>query len=111
MGRLPTIKIDNPHEPGGYIIINLSDFDPSTMTEWGVEKPPDTGHEQPEPPKDPAVRAAAIYEAFGKVDPDKDELWTGRYGGRKPTVTALEDILGWQITAAERDEAAEARRV
>lgn len=26
--QIPTIKVKNPHDPGGYMIINLEDFDP-----------------------------------------------------------------------------------
>lgn len=34
MGDLETLRIVNPHEEGGYIIINKSDFDPEAHTLW-----------------------------------------------------------------------------
>ncbi len=35
--RLSTVKIANPREPGGYMIINEADFDPSRHVLFGAD--------------------------------------------------------------------------
>ena len=41
MSDIPTVRVHNPAEPGGYMIINADDFDPATHTEFEpVEAPP-----------------------------------------------------------------------
>lgn len=105
MARIPTVRINHGDDPNDYIIINESDFDPETMTKWGEGPPP-----PPPPPTDPAIRLASIVEAIGDLDPDNDEHWTGEGDRRKPQVKPLEEILGWDLTGAERDEATEARK-
>ena len=47
-------------------------------------------------------RKARIIAAIGELDPDNPEHFTK---GGKPEVKALEAILGFDITAAERDAA------
>ena len=99
MGRVPTVKIIRDGNPDDCLIINESDFDPGTMTLWGVEP------SRPEAPTDPTERSVAIMNAGGEVDPDNEDLWMGKPDERRPTVDAIQEILGWDITAAERDEA------
>lgn len=53
-------------------------------------------------PTDPQERLAAIAEASKGLDPDNAELWTK---GGLPQVKAIEDVLGYDITAEERNEA------
>ena len=45
---------------------------------------------------------AAIQDAIGRLDPADSTKWTK---GGKPDVKALEKLLGFDITAAERDSA------
>jgi len=35
----PTVKVDNPDEKGGFMIINESDFDKEKHTVFGEKKP------------------------------------------------------------------------
>lgn len=64
---------------------------------------PSTEHQDSE---DLAVGAAelveAVADAIAGIDPARSELWTKNKG---PKVTALEAVLGFQITEAERDSA------
>jgi hypothetical protein len=53
-------------------------------------------------PKDKATRIEAIRDAMTKLDPDNESHYT-RSG--KPDARALTEILGWQVSAADRDEA------
>lgn len=53
-------------------------------------------------PTDPAERQAAIVEAIGKLDENNNEQWLTN---GKPDIKALFAVLGWVITAAERDAA------
>ncbi len=62
-------------------------------------EPPGDGQET-EVPTDPEARAHAILEAIGQIDPEDAEAWTG--SGR-PKTEALEAVLGWKPTGAERD--------
>ena len=42
MPTVPTVKIQNPQEPGGFIIINADNYDPREHKLWEGEKVPDT---------------------------------------------------------------------
>jgi len=53
-----------------------------------------------EPPT--SVTEAQIVEAIGQLDPDNSEQWTK---GNKPKTDVLTDLLGTDISAAERDAA------
>ena len=53
-------------------------------------------------PESEEQRLAAIRETIAGLDKDNAELWTS---GGKPQVAAIEAVLGYQITAAERDKA------
>ena len=87
---LPTVKIYGPDGPQDYIIINESDFNPKTMVLWdGV--------------KVEARREEAILNATRLVREagDPDNL----IASGAPKVPVLEQILGYDITAEERDVA------
>ena len=86
---LPTVKIQNPNVPNGYVIINESDFLPS-MTLWDDRNPP-------------PIRQEAILDAIRLVIEAGDESALTTTG--IPKVPALEVILGHDITAEERDVA------
>lgn len=59
-------------------------------------------------PADQAERLTAIYTAIGGMDKGNETLW--KKDGA-PTTEALSSVLGWIVTAAERDAAwAEAER-
>ena len=53
--ELPTIKVHNPAEPGGWMIINLTDFDPEqhkVLVQAGAnEAPVEESPVEPEAPK------------------------------------------------------------
>ena len=57
------------------------------------------------PPAAAEDRHAAIVAATAKLDPKDARLWSGRGKSRKPRVDAIEAVLGYDITAAERDAA------
>jgi hypothetical protein len=68
-----------------------------------VEEPEVEQEEAPDGrPADKQQRLAAIRAAVDKLDPDDESHFT-RTG--KPDARALSEILGWQVTAEERDEA------
>lgn len=104
--RIPTVAIVKPN--GDRRIINLSDYDPEVHTLWEDRDPPlDPAlgtEETPEAPTDPEERLAAIRKAIAQLGPENPEHY-GKSG--KPHVEAIEAILGWNITAAERDAALE----
>lgn len=63
----------------------------------------DTPDEEPGGrPANKADRLAAIQDAIGQLDDDNDDHFTAE---GKPDARALTSILGWQVTAKERDEA------
>ena len=90
MARLPTVKIKDPNNPADYIIINESDRNSSTMTLW---------QEFPLTIDRGAGILAAIYEVINSGDPDN------LVASGAPKVPVLEGILGYDITAYERDTA------
>ncbi len=95
--RLPTVAIRETN--GSRAVINESDYDPEKHELWSEEQPPPP---QSKGPEDPDERIAAIVEAIDKIDRDDEQLWTG--DGR-PTVNAVEQVLEYDITADERNEA------
>ena len=62
------------------------------------------GAREPEPAKKPAgdTLTAALAEAIGGLDKGDEELWTN---SGKPNTKALEAVLGYPVSAAERDAA------
>ena len=87
---LPTVKIYGPDGPQDYIIINESDFDPKTMVLWDGEKVE-------------ARREESILEATRLVMESGDT--ENLIASGAPKVPVLEEILGYNITAEERDVA------
>jgi len=53
-------------------------------------------------PTDPAERLAAISGAIGELDPNDKDLWLQ---DGKPDVAAIMAVLGWKVSAAERNAA------
>lgn len=53
-------------------------------------------------PTDPAERQAAIVSAIGELDPNNPDLWLK---DNKPDTAAISAVLGWLVTAAERNAA------
>lgn len=53
-------------------------------------------------PEDPALRLEAIRAAISKMDKQDASLWTN---DGKPKTDAVSTIVGWAVTAAERDAA------
>lgn len=53
-------------------------------------------------PADAEALTAAIVDAIGQLDKDKAENWTK---GGVPQVGAIEAVLGYEISAGERDAA------
>lgn len=56
----------------------------------------------PAAPSDPSARESAIVSAIGQLDPAIAANWTA---GGSPATAALAGVLGWAVTAAERDAA------
>ena len=100
MARSATIRIVHPSDPDDYLIIDATAFDPETMREWTDAPPPPP--KDPAEPTDPAERGDAIVAAIRQIDRDDEEAWTN---AGKPSVAALDAILGWEPKGAERDEA------
>ena len=87
---IPTVQIHDPNNSTDYIIINERDFDPTVATLWDPENPPQE-------------RGAAILDAIRRlIEEDVESAFTTT---GLPKVPALEEILGHDITAEERDGA------
>ena len=77
----------------------------------GVVGSAELGDEPDEPLHRAGIRAevearhAAIVAAARGLDPEDSSLWTGRGKSRHPRVDALEAVLEYDVTAAERDAA------
>lgn len=95
--RVPTVTVVNNFD-GDPLVINESDYDPARHTLW------DERETKVEAPTDPAERLAAIKGAIAQLDPDNPEHFTK---GGKPQVEAIEAVLGYGVSAAERDAAIE----
>lgn len=93
---LPFRDADGNHKPGDPDV-QLSDSDAEELLEIGVIQ-----ELQSTVPTDSAERQAAIIEAIGKLDTEDSDLWL-RDG--KPDVSALVGLLGWPVSAAERNAA------
>lgn len=96
----PFKDADGLHKPGDKDI-SLSDADSKELVEIGAiaESAATAGSVVP---TDPAERQAAIVAAIYKLDPNNADLWL-RDG--RPDASAIVEILGWNITATERNEA------
>jgi len=53
-------------------------------------------------PEEIAARLQAIRDAVAKLDPADQALWTG---SGKPKTEAISAVLGWNVSALERDNA------
>ena len=91
--RVPTVAIIGPD--GDRRLINRTDFDPQRHKPWEERA-------IPEGPTDPAQRSAEIQGAIAKLDPQNSEHYTQQ---DQPRISAISAILGYEITAAERDAA------
>jgi hypothetical protein len=76
---------------------------PSNVAPLPPKKAPAEQPAAPVAPEDPAVRMTAIKAAIESLDKADKSLWLK--DGVTPDVKAIESVLGWNITAAERDEA------
>jgi hypothetical protein len=61
-----------------------------------------SGDVAPIEPTDPKERLAAITGAIGQIDPNNQDLWLK---DGKPSSEAIVAVLGWTISAAERNVA------
>ena len=103
MPAVPTVKIQNPNEPGGYIIINESDYDEGQHTLWS-ERPEGAPPADAPPagrPDDPDALNAAIVGAMRQVIASG----SGLTAAGVPKVDAIEAVLGYDVSADERDRA------
>lgn len=68
----------------------------------GVHDVPNAGGGQDQEPDDPVARKEAIIDAASQLDLDNEDHYTK---AGLPDARALSGILGWTVTAAERNEA------
>ena len=111
MPPVPTVKIQNPDNPDDYIIINEKDYEDDqksggTMTLWQEtpEVPQDPPPPDPPPaskPDDPEALHAAIVDAIRQVIASGSGLTAAGI----PKVEALEEVLGYDVSADERNKA------
>jgi hypothetical protein len=87
-----------PYAPGKQI--KLEDEAAAPLIASGAISEEPIKNEPGKGPDDQATREAAIIEAIGKLNVDNKDLWLK--DGR-PDATALTTVLGWSVTAAERD--------
>jgi len=104
-----TYKVVSPirHDGRDHAVDEVIDLDDKTaagLIEAGAVDPGaigDTGGGSVIP-GDPVKRQLAIVEAIGQMDTENADLWL-RDG--RPDASAIEEITGWKVTAAERNEA------
>lgn len=106
---MPEYQVKSPlqhdgkrYEIGGAVTMEEEQARP--LVDIGVLGEPtgaQTGGKNPPPPPDPD-RQQKIIEAIGQLEKQNQELWTK---DGKPQVPAIEEILGDNITAAERNDA------
>ena len=73
---------------------------PAVTTHTETTSPPPTS--DPQPPNEPEARRAAIKATIEQLDLS-DPTHATEDG--KPDATVLSDLLGWQVSAKERDDA------
>lgn len=98
MPSVPTVKVKAENE-AGYMVINKTDFNDKDFTLFEGKE------ENNDPPTDPEERQLAIIAAIIQLPKDDETLWMGNDA---PTVKAIEDVLGYNISADERTTAWEA---
>lgn len=94
MARLPTVRIANPEAPDEYIIINQSDYDAATMTLWG-EAPPEPRSRPDDAEQLHSEIAGAIRQVIASGE--------GLTAAGIPKVEAIEAVLGYDVSADERN--------
>ena len=62
--------------------------------------------EKNERPQDNAAAKQKIIDAINSLDREDESKWTkGIFGkGRKPDARVLTELLGWEVSAKERDQ-------
>ena len=88
----PTGPVDHPDDRFTPDEIAVLEAEPALMVQRVAPAAPD----------DPAERIAAIRAARARLDPDNPELWTA---SGKAKCEALQALLGWEPSGADRDEA------
>lgn len=97
----------DPTPPGGKVTLASEDFDDLVLRGFVGERPagmPATVTEEPKEAPKPSGKALmdAIIAAIGQLDKDTEEGWTA---SGKHSVPALEKLLGYDISAEERNAA------
>lgn len=98
MPPVPTVKIQNPNDPQDYIIVNERDYVEGEHTLW-TEQPDDAPPATK--PDDPDALHAAIVDAIRQVIASGSGLTAAGI----PKVEAVEAVLGYGISADERNKA------
>lgn len=92
----PFKDADGIHKPDD--TVSLSDKDADELLELGAIEE----SAQSTVPADAETRQTAIIDAIGTLDPANEDLWL-RDG--KPDTNAIAEIIGWAVTAGERNAA------
>lgn len=104
---MPRINVTKPFKYAfeGHRVVDFGEGEqdvPAEVADLAVgEGWAETVNAAPAPPSTP-LTVAEITEAIGKLDKDKAELWTA---DGAPQVKALAEVLGREVTAAQRNEA------
>ncbi len=98
MPPVPTVKIHNPDNPDDFIIINERDYVEGEHVLW--TEPPDDAPPAIKP-DDPEALHAAIVDAIRQVIASGSGLTAAGI----PKVEALEAVLGYDVSADERNRA------
>lgn len=87
-------------------MLEVTDTEPEGLEEQETaqttEKSPSGQQSQVAAAEEIAQRLQSIREAVAKLDPADQSLWTG---SGKPKTEAISAILGWNVSAVERDNA------
>lgn len=87
-------------------MLEVSDTEPKDLgeqeTAQTTEKSPPAQQSQVATAEEIAQRLQDIRDAVAKLDPADQALWTG---SGKPKTEAISAILGWNVSAVERDNA------
>jgi hypothetical protein len=98
------VKTVVDHDNKRYEIGSTIDLDDeqaeSLLALKAIEGP--TGDAELQVPTDAKERLAAIVTAIGKIDLNNTDLWLK---DGKPASEAIAAVLGWSVTAAERNAA------
>ena len=101
-------EVYHPHKEGRDTI-ELTDKEAQTLLAMravsvhGAQTAADATSGEVTAPTVPAERIAAIKEAIGQLEPGNGAHWLK--DGKTPEVKALEELLGWNIKAEERNQA------